>query len=116
MSREWIIKTLIELGFSQVEAEVYVFLTQVGPSNGREIATSLNLYKQKLYRNLKRLKCKDCIRATSERPARFSAVPIEEVLDQFMKTKEERAERLQASRAELLASWHSIMEKSSSSW
>jgi sugar-specific transcriptional regulator TrmB len=114
MSREWMLKTLAGLGLSQVEAEVYLFLTQAGPTRGREIAASLRLYKQQLYRCLKGLKCKGCVKAALERPAMFSAVPLENVLDLIIKAKMEQAKGLQASRDELLSYWHSMIKKNSS--
>jgi sugar-specific transcriptional regulator TrmB len=114
MSREWVLKTLVGLGLSQVEAEIYLLLAQAGPLRGTDIASTLKLYKQQLYRDLRSLKCKRCVKATLERPARFSAVPLEEVLDLFMKTKVEQAEDLKASRDELLSSWRSIIKMNSS--
>ena len=113
MSRESMLKTLVGLGLSQVEAEVYLFLTQAGLSKGNEIAGALRLYKQQLYRTLKSLKCKGCVEASREHPATFSAVPLEKVLDLFMKEKIEQAEGLQASREELLSKWHSITKTTS---
>jgi hypothetical protein len=40
-------------------------------------------------------------------------VPLEKVLDQSMKEKNEQAKALQASREELLSNWHTMIEKSS---
>ncbi len=102
MSREWVLRTLVDLGLSQVEAEVYFFLAQAGPSKGRDIANMLKLYKHQLYCSLKSLQCKGCIKATPERPAQFFAVPLEKVLDQFMKEKMGQVKDLQSRRDELL--------------
>jgi hypothetical protein len=38
-------------------------------------------------------------------------VPLEKVLDFFMKTKMEQAKDLQAKKAELLSSWNSMIKK-----
>ena len=111
MSREWVLKTLVGLGLSQVEAEIYFLLAQTGPLRGTEIASKLKLYKQRLYRGLKSLKCKGCVKATIGRPVLFSAVSLEEVFDQFMKSKEKQAKILAASRGELLSAWRSLPEK-----
>ncbi len=113
MSREWVLKTFVSLGLSEVEGEVYFFLAQTGPVKGRDIAKTLKLYKQQLYRGLKGLRAKGMVHATLERPARFSAVSLEKVLDQLMKTKKEQAKALQASREELLSNWRSVIEKNS---
>ena len=113
MSREWVLKTLVGLGFSEVEAEVYIFIAQTGPVKGRDIAKTLKLYKKKVYRSLKTLRAKQMVSATYERPAQFFAVPLEKVLDRFMKAKIMQAEGLQASRKELLSSWRLIMKQNS---
>jgi hypothetical protein len=81
MRREWVLKTLVDLGLSQVEAEVYFFLAQAGPVKGRDVTNTLKLYKHQLYRSLKE--------------------------------KMGQAKDLQASREELLSTWHKMIEKSS---
>jgi sugar-specific transcriptional regulator TrmB len=45
MSREWILKTLIELGFSEEEAEIYFLLSRDGPKKAKEIADKLKIRK-----------------------------------------------------------------------
>jgi len=113
MSREWVLKTLVGLGLSEVEAEVYIFIVEAGPVKGRDIAETLKLHKQQVYRSLNTLRDKGMVSATFERPARFFAVPLEKVLDRFMKAKIVQAEGLQASREELLSSWRLIMAQNS---
>jgi sugar-specific transcriptional regulator TrmB len=111
---EPVLETLVSFGTKRLDAQVYLFLAKAGPLEGRDIAGALKLYKQQLYRSLRSLKCKGCVEATLERPARFSAVPLEKVLDLFMKTKMEQAEDLKERRDELLSSWRSIIKKNSS--
>jgi sugar-specific transcriptional regulator TrmB len=53
------------------------------------------------------------VNASPPRPAQFSAVALEEVLELYMKTMVEQAKALQASRKELLSIWHSMNEKNS---
>jgi HTH-type transcriptional regulator, sugar sensing transcriptional regulator len=113
MSREWVLKTLVDLGLSKVEAEVYIFIVQAGPVKGSDIADTLKLYKQQVYRSLKTLRDKGMINATSNRPNQFSAVSLERILDLFMKTKTEQAKNLQSNREKLLSSWRSMIEKHS---
>jgi len=113
MSREWVLKTLVGLGLSEVEAEVYIFIAQAGPVKGRDIAEKLKLYKKLVYRSLKRLQAKGMVNTTFERPARFSAVSLEKILGFFMKAKTEQAKNLQSNREKLLSSWRSMIEKSS---
>jgi len=82
-----------------------------GPQRGKNIAEALNLYKQQLYRSLKNLRDKGMVSVTLERPSNFSAVPLEKVVDLFVKAKAEQAKVLQESREELLATWKSMIKK-----
>jgi sugar-specific transcriptional regulator TrmB len=106
-----LLKALVNLGFADIDAEIYLFLANAGPQNGRNIAETLKLYKQQLYRSLKRLQTKGIIHATVKRPAQFSAIPFEKVLDLLVETKKEQALAWQASKDELLSTWRSVTQK-----
>jgi sugar-specific transcriptional regulator TrmB len=68
---------------------------------------------QQVYRCLKSMRAKGLVSATFERPALFSAVSLEKVLDQVMKAKMGQAKNLQSNREELLSSWRSMIQKDS---
>ena len=109
-----LLKALVSLGLTEIDAEIYLLLAREGPQKGRNVAEVLKLYKQQLYRSLKRLQKKGVINATLERPARFSAVSLEKILDFLIEAKKEQALTLQANREELLSTWRSMNEKDSS--
>jgi sugar-specific transcriptional regulator TrmB len=113
LSKEWMLRTLVNLGFTETDAQVYVFLTTEGPQKARDIAEALRIYKWQLYRVLKNLQSKGIINASAEYPARFSAVLFEKVLDFLIKAKMEQQQVLQESKEELLATWRSITKKDS---
>ena len=79
MSEERVLKTLAGLGFSEVDAQVYVFLSKKGLQKGRDISRALKMGKQQLYPCLKNLQSKGIVSVTLEHPARFNAVPFEKV-------------------------------------
>jgi sugar-specific transcriptional regulator TrmB len=108
LSQERVLKTIIDIGFSQADAQVYLFLSRKGPQKGRAISKALNMNKQQLYPCLKNLQNKGIVNATIEFPARFSAVPFEKVLDLFIRAKMEEAQRIQQSRERILSDWQSI--------
>ena len=105
------IKTLVSLGLSQMDAQIYVFLSTQGPHNGKTIAEALKLYKQKLYRSLKRLQAKGIVNPSAERPAVFSSISFEEVLDLFFEIKVKEADVLQENREEILSKWQAVTKK-----
>jgi sugar-specific transcriptional regulator TrmB len=108
VSQEKILKTLESLGFTQWDAKVYIILAKRGPIKASDAARALKLSKQRLYPIVKSLQSKGIVNSTLERPARFSAVPFEKVLDLFVKAKMEQAQRIQQNRDELLSDWQSI--------
>lgn len=104
-------KTLANLGLTQIDAEIYIFLCREGPQNGRSIANALNLYKQQLSRSLKHLQGKGMVSSTFEHPAHFSAVSLEKILEILIEVKKEQALALQESKEELLSTWRAIAKK-----
>ena len=108
---EILLKTLVSLGLTEVDAEIYLLLATEGPQKGRNVAEVLKLYKQQLYRSLKRLQKKGVIHATLERPASFSAVSLEKILDSLIEAKKEQALALQESREDLLSRWKVLIKK-----
>jgi sugar-specific transcriptional regulator TrmB len=111
MSLERMLDTLVNLGLTRTEAQAYVFLAKKGPHGGKDLADALRISRKQLYRSLKSLRVKGIVNATRERPAQFSAVPLEKVLELSMKAAMEQAKAFQASREELLSNWRSMIEK-----
>ena len=111
LRQEILLKALVSLGFTRIDAEIYLFLANAGPQKGRNIGEALNLYKQQLYRSLKRLQEKGMVSSTLERPARFSAVSLEKVLEFLIEAKKEQLLALQESKEELLSSWRTIVKR-----
>ena len=101
------LKTLESLGLKHLDAEVYVYLVQNDPKKARDIAEALETYKRQLYRSLKSLQRKGMVSASQERPARFSAVPFDKVLDRFIQANKEDAERMEQNKNHILSIWRS---------
>ena len=85
MTQEKVLKTLESLGLADYEANVYIFLAKKGPIKAINAAKGLKTSKQRLYPILKKLQSKGIVNSTLERPAKFSAVQFEKVLDSFLK-------------------------------
>jgi sugar-specific transcriptional regulator TrmB len=108
MSQEKVLQTLSNLGLTRLDTQVYIYLAKKGPQKGIEISKALKVQKQPLYRSLKNLQKKAIVSATLERPARFSAVPFEKVLDLFIRAKLEEAQNIQTEKNKLISSWQTI--------
>ena len=108
MSQEKALKTLESLGFTQLDARVYVFLAKRGPQKAGDVAKCLKIPKQSIYFIIKNLQRDGIVTSTVERPARFSAVPFERVLDLFVNAKMDEVKQIQRNRNEILSDWQSI--------
>jgi sugar-specific transcriptional regulator TrmB len=111
-SKELMLKLLFDLGLTETEVSVYVFLTKKGPQKAGIIGNALNLYKQRLYRSLRKMQRKGVIEASGY-PACFSAMPFEKVLDLVIKSNIEEAECMKQNKGELLSTWQSITHNNS---
>ncbi len=114
MKEEKLLKVLLNLGFTKLEVQTYLFLEKYGLSKAKDLTTKLKVSKQRLYPTIKNLQRKGIIYSTLERPARFSAVPLDKVLDLLAKTKIEEAHRVEQNKADLLVDWQTVyrLEKS----
>jgi sugar-specific transcriptional regulator TrmB len=101
------LKTLESLGLKHLEAEVYVYLSKTEPQKAQEISKALETYKRHLYRSLKNLQRKGMVTASQERPARFSAISFDKVLDRFSKADREEADRIEENKGQILSMWRS---------
>lgn len=80
MSLDLLHERLTAFGFTKNEAEIYVFLTAMGPTPARVVARRFNINRMKAYRALKDLEDRGLIQRIVGRPVRFAATPPEEVL------------------------------------
>jgi sugar-specific transcriptional regulator TrmB len=108
LSETTIREVLENLGLTGKEAEVYIFLAKRGPLKGVELAKQLKKHKAQIYRILKRLQTKGLLESTLEATPRFTAVPFEKVLDQFIKIKQEEAAFIERTKEDWLKDWERI--------
>lgn len=91
---------LLDMGFSNNEAAVYVFLLQNGTSYAPQIQTALDLEKMPTYRALTSLRARGYVTAIGEtRNQQFVAAPLETLLEEH----EQRAQRLTKTRNDIEA-------------
>jgi len=86
-------------GLSDYQAQAYLALLASGEADARAIASQAKVPLGKVYAVLEQLEQKGFARKTAERPRRFLAVPMPEVVDQARHEHLRRAEELAAERA-----------------
>ena len=74
------VQRLMELGFSQYEAQAYVGLLGREPLTGYALANVTGIPQPKVYETLRRLTAKGVVAAVEGEPARFVAVPPAQLL------------------------------------
>ena len=75
-----IAERLAQLGFSQYEARTYVGLLMADGATGYSVANDTGVPQPKVYETLRRLVERGAAVRTSERPARYAAVPPAQLL------------------------------------
>ena len=105
LTQEWMLKTLLDLGFPHQDAEIYVFLALNGSRRAKDLTNAMKTYKRQVYRTLKRLQNRQIVTATTSLPAQFSAIPFDKVLDMLIKANMEEANRVERKKDKMLALW-----------
>ena len=109
LSHERVLKSLVGLGLSETDAEVYVYLATNGPQERQTLAEALKIQEQQLVLSLKNLRDKNIVNATVKRPAEFSAVPFGKALDLLVKAHLREARNIEQDKDEILSQWRSMI-------
>jgi sugar-specific transcriptional regulator TrmB/CBS domain-containing protein len=108
MSEKDVTKFLQLLGLSKREIQVYMFLAKSGVQSTSFVAKRLKMERVQAYRTFKKLQEKGFIEATLERPTRFTIVPFETLVDNFISAKRNEVTNLNDQKTSLLTAWQSI--------
>ena len=115
MRLDRVLKALMKLGLSEVDAHIYILLALNGPYKAKELTKLMSLHKNQVYRSLKNLKENCVVTSSLDVPAVFSAVSFEKVLDTLSIKKQAQAQALEKVKEELLRSWKKMVEQNSES-
>ena len=113
MSLERVIKALIGLGLTRLDAEVYVYLAKKGPQTVVDLAKALNFSRKKIYDSLKKLQKKGIVTVNLEDCTVFYALPFEKALELLIKTEKQQTQLMQETKEVLLSTWRSTVKKDS---
>jgi sugar-specific transcriptional regulator TrmB len=105
-----VLQLIKRLGFSRIEAEVYVLLAKAGPKSSKDIAEGLNFTPQQLRPVLESLQDKGAVKTSRRRTVLFSALEFEELLNFFVKSNMNHALIIQKTKQDLLTSWQEMLE------
>jgi sugar-specific transcriptional regulator TrmB len=115
LSLKKLLETFAGFGFKEPDARIYVFLAKKGPQTSRDLEAALKMPRWQVYKSLRNLRKKDTVTSILHRPALFSAVSFEKVIDSAAKAKIEDAKRDQASRGQAMLYWEKMLKENSDS-
>ena len=102
--------TLQNFGLTKKEAQIYLHIAKYGIQSGIDIANKTKTAQAVVYRTLKILQRKGFIESTLESPARFTAVPFEDILDTNIKARQQETEQIENAKKQLLSDWSKISQ------
>ena len=102
MSLELIIKALLTLGLSRLDAEVYVYIAKMGSQKAKDLDVALNYSKNQIYKSLRMLTEKALV---TKEGIKFSAIPFEDALDLLIEREKKQTNHIKESKKELLVNW-----------
>ena len=92
---------LSDFGMIEGASEIYLFLLKKGPKLAADITHFIGGNKALIYRRLKFLLSKGFIKATLGYPARFEAVPLDSIINQFTEIKKRELQSIKRNRRKL---------------
>ncbi len=111
MSREWILKTLMDQGVPRIDVNIYIFLIEEGPNNRKNIADKLNLSRREVCNSLTHLKAIGIVNEIPKCPAMISPLSFDRVLRLFLEIKKKQTKELQERKETLLESWRTLIKE-----
>jgi sugar-specific transcriptional regulator TrmB len=88
-----VLESLVALGLTTLEAEIYRFLLQESPATGYRIAQGLGKPTANVYKALDTLRAKSALLVLEGEPRRFRPVPVDELLDRLQRQFERHLEQ-----------------------
>ncbi|HUS77973.1 MAG TPA: helix-turn-helix domain-containing protein, partial [Patescibacteria group bacterium] len=108
MAVQRLTRKLIDLGLTEEEAEIYVFLTQTGPAPARMVALRFETNRIRAYRSLNALEEKGLVQRIMGRPMKFTATPFTEVLRKSIREMRHRLADLEENEEVTIGDWENL--------
>ena len=108
MSVDFINKKITSFGFTEEEAQYYVFISLMGPTPIRTLVRRFDTHRVRVYRTLKKLEDGGFIERILGRPVKYVAVPIDKSLQNSIDDVKKKLSTLETTRNEILTEWEKI--------
>ena len=107
MKESELVARLTAFGFDPTEAVAYYHLAKLGPTRAADLAKAAGLQRSVAYRVLGTLEQRGFVQRSLQRPVRFVAAPVDEVLERLVTEREQSLAGLREERVALAAAWPS---------
>ena len=101
-------QTLTRFKLSRNEVRVYLFLARYGSQKVQQIAENIGIHRTEAYKILSSLETQGLTTRILDKPMRFSALPLERVLENLIDERRKRITQLELRKRELLGMWSSL--------
>jgi len=103
-----ITKLLNALGFSTLDAKVFIYIAKLGPLSNEDIANRLGITFEQLNPILEELTKKGVITSTLKNQRVYSALSFEDLLNEFIKLEINQAEEIRMNHQKLISTWKNL--------
>jgi sugar-specific transcriptional regulator TrmB/predicted hydrocarbon binding protein len=101
-ARNGLLDLLVAHGVPEPAARIYLVASREGPLTASELARATAIHRVHGYRFIRELVEQGLLRGAGARPTRFSALPVDELVDKWIQGTTEELERLRRDRAKLV--------------
>jgi len=109
-SFEKLMTLLLNFGFSEFEAKIFIFLGKYGTKTAHEIKNSLNIPRSEAYRILNRLQSKGIVFVTFEQPMTYAALLPKQAIEIILEQEMQRMKELKILQKKFLEMWDNMPE------
>jgi sugar-specific transcriptional regulator TrmB len=102
MAEEKVVKGLVVFGLTKDDAEMYLFLLRAGPCSAGTVERRMRVNRMRIYRQLRSLQEKGLVETSMGRPAEFTALPLEHLLNGHLEKQRHLVATLERSRDEII--------------
>jgi len=111
LTRDKDVKVLVELGFTGLQAKVYLALSELEEANIIEISKAINVARQEIYRIVTELQNRGLVEKRLAKPVRYKAISIQEAVPYLLMDMHKKRIVLQRKAMQLVERQKSIIGK-----
>ncbi|MCW4019106.1 MAG: hypothetical protein NWF00_10590 [Candidatus Bathyarchaeota archaeon] len=110
---EDVVKALIELGLTELEAKILVALQKHNNTTAKDLSVTLDVHRQQIYPALNELHKAGLVTERLGRPSQFKTLPIDQIFAILLDRKSKWVSEMEKKTAEITKNFSAILRESS---